>query len=133
MVFHAPCDVYLVKEGQDYKEARNIVQPDLSVICDQSKMKCLGIVGAPDLLVEILSSSTARKDINDKFGLYREYGVKEYWIVHPLDGTVVVNVLENGVYKTLKLRAKGEMLRSAIFPDLNIDLDAVFNNVEFSD
>ena len=131
--FIAPYDVYLVEDGEDYKHARNIVQPDICVICDRNKIKRLGCVGAPDLIIEILSPSTARKDLDYKFSLYEEFGVEEYWIVHPVEGSVIMNVLENGRYKTLRARAKGELLNSVLFPELTVDLEAVFDDIEFED
>ena len=132
-VFSAPYDVYLIKDGQDYKQTRNIVQPDIAIICDKNKIKRLGCVGTPDLIIEILSPSTSRKDVDYKFSLYEEYGVKEYWIVHPTDGSVVVNFLENGIYKTIRPHVKGEILHSVIFPDLTVDLETVFVDLEFED
>ena len=132
-VWTAPYDVYLIKEGEDYKTTRNILQPDICVICDRNKIKRLGCVGAPDLVVEILSPSNARKDVDYKFSLYEEYGVKEYWIVHPAEGTVIINVLDNGKYKTLQPKAKGQIMNSVLFPDLAVDLESVFDDIEFED
>lgn len=132
-LFHAPYDVYLIKEEQTYRQTRNIVQPDICIICDRDKIKRLGCVGAPDMVIEILSPSSVRKDIDDKFDLYEEYGVREYWIVHPLEGTVTVNVLEDGAYRTLKPQAKGEILRSVLFPELAVDLETVFDDIDFDD
>jgi len=89
-------DVYLIHPGEDWKDTKNIFQPDLCIICDPEKIHRRGCMGAPDLVVEILSPGTAAKDLGLKRDLYEEYGVKELWIVHPNDGTVVVHVLENG-------------------------------------
>src|ERR1051326_1322062 len=76
-VFVSPFDVYLVKPGEDYKQCRNILEPDVCIICDPDKIKDFGCVGAPDLVVEILSPSTAKRDLKLKYELYEEYGVKE--------------------------------------------------------
>ena len=127
--FHAPFDVYLVAPGQDYKEAKNVVEPDLCVICDPEKIKKFGCVGAPDLTVEILSPSTSRKDQKDKFELYEEFGVKEYWIVSPENRSVIVNVLEDGRYKTFRPMTESEILQSKLFPQLEVDLKEVFKNL----
>lgn len=132
-LFHAPYDVYLTKEGEDYLQARSIVQPDICIICDRDKIKRFGCVGVPDMIIEILSPSTARKDTDYKFSLYEEYGVKEYWIVHPMEGTVLLNVLENGTYRTLRPQAKGAIVHSVLFPDLAVDLETVFDDIEFDD
>jgi len=83
-VFSAPFDVMLPAfpiENED--EINTIIQPDISVICDPSKIIEKGCLGAPDLIVEILSPSTSKKDLNEKFGLYEKHGVKEYWVVDP--------------------------------------------------
>ncbi len=125
-VFYAPLDVYLIHPGEDWKETKNIVQPDLCIICDPEKLHDRGCVGAPDLVVEILSPSTAAKDLGAKRDLYEEYGVKEMWIVHPSEGTITVHVLENGKYHILPIVAKGQSLQSPTFPDLKIDLNKVF-------
>ena len=82
--FSAPFDVYLPEfPDQDINEIDTIVQPDLIIICDSSKIIQKGCLGAPDLVVEILSPSTAKKDMNEKFLLYEKHGVKEYWVVDP--------------------------------------------------
>ena len=127
--FHAPFDVYLVHPGQDHKSAKNIVEPDLCVICDVTKIKKFGCVGAPDLVVEILSRSTSRRDQKDKFELYEEFGVKEYWIVSPENRSVILNELQNEKYKTFRPLTEGDILQSKIFPELEVDLKEVFRNV----
>jgi Uma2 family endonuclease len=83
-VFSAPFDVLLPtfplkNEG----EIETVVQPDISVICDSKKIIDKGCLGAPDLVLEILSPSTSKKDLNEKFQLYEKHGVKEYWIIDP--------------------------------------------------
>ena len=83
-VFSAPFDVRLPKSNAE-DEIYTVVQPDICVVCDPSKLDDAGCVGAPDLIVEILSESTAKKDKTNKFELYQECGVKEYWIVSPTD------------------------------------------------
>jgi len=128
-VFPAPFDVYLVKPGQDYKEARNIVEPDLCVICDLEKIRKFGCVGAPDLVVEILSPSTSQKDQKDKFELYEEFGVREYWIVSPENRSVLINVLEDGRYRSFRPVTESEVLQSKTFPQLKVDLKEVFKNL----
>ena len=82
--FSAPFDVMLpLFPIEDENNIDTIVQPDISVICDLSKIIEMGCLGAPDLIVEILSPSTSKKDLNEKFQLYEKHGVKEYWIVDP--------------------------------------------------
>jgi len=83
-VFSAPFDIYFPEyPAQDFNSIDSIVQPDISVICDPDKIIEKGCLGAPDLIIEILSPSTAKKDMHEKFHLYEKHGVKEYWIVDP--------------------------------------------------
>jgi len=93
-LYAAPFDVKL--EAEDYDDT--VVQPDLVVICDPSKLDDKGCNGAPDLVVEILSPSTASNDWVTKLALYQKAGVREYWIVDPDSQTVSVHLLEDGRY-----------------------------------
>jgi Uma2 family endonuclease len=93
----APVDVFLpgVEKGSE-EEADTVVQPDIVVVCDQAKLRENGIHGAPDFIAEILSDSTAMKDLSVKKKLYEESGVREYWIVSPEDESVFAYRLESG-------------------------------------
>ena len=83
-LFIAPFDVFFPDYiDQDTDDIVTVVQPDLSVICNPIKLIDTGCYGAPDLIIEILSPSTSKKDLNEKFQLYEKYGVKEYWVVDP--------------------------------------------------
>jgi len=85
-VFHAPFDVRLpVKKGDQDSEIYSVVQPDICIVCDPKKLDEKGCSGPPDLIIEILSQSTASRDLKNKFELYEESGVAEYWIVFPND------------------------------------------------
>lgn len=125
-VFYAPFDVYLIHPGEDWKETKNIVEPDLCVICDPEKIDDRGCIGVPDLVVEILSPSTRTRDLGAKRDLYEEYGVKEMWIVHPRDATIAVHVLESGNYRITSLVTNDQSFQSPTFPDLKVDLNEVF-------
>jgi Uma2 family endonuclease len=81
--FPAPFDVLLPDGAEPDDEVATVVQPDISVFCEKSKLTERGARGAPDLVVEILSPSTSKKDQNDKFRIYEKHGVREYWIVDP--------------------------------------------------
>ncbi|WP_342455525.1 Uma2 family endonuclease [Caloramator sp. Dgby_cultured_2] len=89
-VYAAPFDVRLIKEGQREDEADTVVQPDLSIICDKSKLDERGCKGAPDMIIEIVSPSTASIDYIKKLNLYEKFKVKEYWIVNPIEKIVIV-------------------------------------------
>ena len=83
-LFIAPFDVFLPDYiNQNTDNIINVVQPDLSVICNPVKLIDKGCYGAPDLIIEILSPSTSKKDLNEKFQLYEKHGIKEYWIIDP--------------------------------------------------
>jgi Uma2 family endonuclease len=93
-LFAAPFDVRLNANAHD----DTVLQPDLVIICDRSKLSGTGCAGAPDMVIEIVSPSTARNDRFVKFHLYQKAGVREYWIVDPDSKTVMVNILDNGRY-----------------------------------
>jgi Uma2 family endonuclease len=99
-IFTAPFDVRLPTNGETSNDQiYNVVQPDICVICDPSKLDERGCIGAPDLIVEVISPSTSKKDLNQKFFLYEKSGVLEYWVVYPNDKAVMVFILQpNGKY-----------------------------------
>jgi len=116
--FIAPTDVVL--------DESNIVQPDLLVVCDKSKITVANIQGAPDLIVEILSPSTSLKDKREKKDLYERFGVREYIIVNPMDDTVEQYILADGKYGRQEIFNWDELFASKIFPGLEIELREVF-------
>jgi len=128
-VFHAPFDVRLpgAQNSQGDEEIDTVVQPDIVVVCDLSKLDRRGCVGAPDLIIEILSPSTAAKDVKDKFHLYEEAGVWEYWIVHPEEALLEVFTLnEQGKYDLDKIYTRDDRVNVGIFDDLSIALNDIF-------
>lgn len=130
-VYHAPFDVRLVKnaQGTTDKEIYSVVQPDICVICDLSKLDDRGCLGAPEFIIEIVSPSNSKTDVQDKFELYRENGVLEYWIVYPEPANIYQFVLENEKYELKKIHAQGDFISPSIFPDLSVDLNEVFENL----
>lgn len=128
-LFSAPFDVRLHDVRKSVIANRDIytvVQPDLCVVCDESKLDERGCLGAPDLIVEILSPGNSKTEMLNKFELYQESGVREYWLVEPSQHAVLVYVLnEAGHY--VGLQPAVDTLRSTIFPDLEIDLENIFN------
>ena len=125
--FVAPFDVRLIKEKKEDKDILTVVQPDICVICDEKKIDERGCIGSPDWIIEILSPATAKKDYNEKFNLYQENGVKEYWIVNP-DANVIDNYIldEYGIYQQQELFAQSQIVHPHLFPELEIDLNWVF-------
>ena len=123
--FAAPFDVRLFeKDGDLPEDVRTVVQPDISVICDLSKIDSHGCKGAPDLVIEILSPSTSRMDRFIKFDLYQRAGVREYWIVDPDTKTVQVHTLEEGHYYAPQVFT--ETVKAGVLEDCVIDLKDVF-------
>ena len=86
-------DVRLPENDKAENDISTVLQPDISVICDSRKLDDAGCIGPTDLIVEILSPSTARNDHKEKFNRYERAGVKEYWLVDPLANTVTVFTL----------------------------------------
>jgi len=119
-VFYAPCDVLL--------SDINVVQPDIIFVA-RDRMAILteaNIQGPPDLLIEILSPSTRKRDLGIKRSLYAKYGVREYWIVDPENKTVsVLSWTETG-YRIKAVAPQAGPLSSGLFPDLNLDLTGIF-------
>ena len=128
--FIAPFDVRLpVKNKKKDDEVITVVQPDICVICDETKIDSRGCCGAPDLVVEILSPGNSKKEIRLKHELYEEAGVKEYWIVNPEEENIVVFILnEEGELSGLKMYASGDTIQSIAVPGLNINLSEIFTN-----
>lgn len=125
-VFAAPFDVRLNRIRND-KEVKTVVQPDLCVICDLSKLDDRGCNGAPDLIIEILSPGNSRTEMKDKFELYQEAGVLEYWIVSPIEKTIQVWMLnEQGIYIGLQPKVEGDIVTTPIIPNLAVDVTEVF-------
>ena len=131
VVYPAPFDVRL--PGPSQKKNDNdivtVVQPDICVICDPSKIDKRGCLGAPDWIIEILSRYTSSKDLDVKFDVYEAAGVKEYWIVHPEEQTLLIYTLDgSGKYKgSQKLFTNRDTVSPAIFRDLRIKLGEVFS------
>lgn len=127
-VYVAPFDVRLpVASGQ---KNSTVVQPDLCIICDQNKLDDKGCDGAPDLIIEILSPHNSKHDVDTKFNLYQESGVKEYWIVEPEERIVLVYTLKDNKYIGLKPFSETEIIKSPLFPEMKITVEAVFKNIQ---
>jgi Uma2 family endonuclease len=119
----APYDVRLFY-AEDESD-NTVVQPDISVICDESKRGPEGCRGAPDLVVEILSPTNAAEEMVRKFNLYMKAGVREYWVVAPASKTVHSYVLHNGAYMGT-IYDSVATLPSATLEGLAINLSDVF-------
>jgi Uma2 family endonuclease len=124
-VFVAPFDV-LFSESGNYTSPDHVTQPDLSVVCSKEQISKNGCNGAPTVIIEVLSPSTALKDFNEKFNLYQKCGVREYWIVDPGNRTVHVYALEEGSYQVRHLYTEQEAIQSVLFTELQIPMNRLF-------
>lgn len=122
-IYYAPLDVVLDNE--------NAPQPDLVYVSNENSSVLneeeLVIVGTPDLVVEILSPGTAKRDRTLKKDIYEEFGVKEYWLVDPNNKTIEVYTLQNSRYTLFSLSDAEDKLKSALLPDLEIPLADIFS------
>lgn len=127
--FIAPFDVRLPRGDEADGEVDTVVQPDLVVVCDRSKLDERGCRGAPDWVVEVLSPSTASHDLILKRRLYERVGVREYWLVHPVDHVVTVYRLHDGSFGAPDIYELKETLAVAILPEVVIDWERALRNV----
>jgi len=125
-VFHAPFDVRLNYDTYD----DIVVQPDILVVCDESKLDGQSVTGAPDFIIEILSPKNTRYDTEVKFRKYRQAGVKEYWIADPIARNVDVYILRGGVYGQGTVYRDGDVIPVHTLPGCRIDLSDIFYDIE---
>ena len=117
----------MANENESDEDASTVLQPDISIICDSKKLDEKGCKGAPDLVVEILSPYTAKKDIIRKFASYEKFKVKEYWIVNPEEETITVFKLnEESKYGRPEIYCKNDKIQVGIFNDFLIALKDIF-------
>ena len=119
-IYYAPFDVVL--------SIHNVVQPDI-VFVSKGRRGIItekNIQGAPDLAIEILSPGTSDRDLQIKRTLYGKYGVREYWIVDPVAGSIEVCIQSQAGLETYRVYSKGSKLNSPLLENLNLDLDSIF-------
>ena len=128
-LYFAPFDVRLInfKKSTEDNQIISVVQPDLCVICDEANLDDKGCIGAPDLIIEILSPGNSKKEMDIKFDLYQENGVREYWMVDPTEQAIYIYVLENGKFKGLKPLTTDNKLHSPTFEKLIFDVKNIFD------
>lgn len=128
-VFLSPLDVILSEKSAETNEGiTTVVQPDIVVVCDLSKITKRGINGAPDVAIEVLSESTAYKDETQKLSLYEKHGVKEYWIVNPEAHYINIFRLENnGKFAKPEHYRKGDVIESCVLTGMKAECDRIFS------
>lgn len=120
-----PCEVYPAPFAVKLKEGRNtIVEPDISVICDRGKLTDQGCTGAPDWIIEIVSPSNSSHDYIRKLNLYADAGVREYWIVNPINHTIFVYHLEENKFEASSYTFQ-DKIKVTIYDDLQIDCQEI--------
>jgi Uma2 family endonuclease len=135
--YTAPFDVRLprkppsasVKSQVKDKDIITVVQPDICVVCDPAKLDDKGCIGPPDIVVEILSPGNTRKEVRNKYEIYEESGVKEYWIVWPEYKNFLKYVLDDqGKYQPSRVMTVGDEVTTPILPGFVLKLEEVFKD-----
>lgn len=128
-LYVAPFDVRFPSKSKADKDIYTVLQPDICVICDKSKLDDRGCLGAPDLVVEILSPGNNKKELLHKYKVYEEFGVKEYWVVSQSDQSILIYTLSNeGKYVPSKIFTLSEEVSSVVLPGFVLKLDDVFED-----
>ena len=126
----APTDIILPVENRKREKSNTVVQPDICVICNPEIVEDAGCFGVPDWIIEILSPHTRKKDLQLKYDVYEEAGVKEYWIVMPQEKLIEVFILENNKYRRIKTYAQDDEVTSHTLPDLTYKLEEIFTDIK---
>ncbi len=130
-VYSAPFDVRLPTKNGETKDGEiyTVVQPDIVVICDPKKLDKKGCIGAPDLVVEILSPSTSKNDLKYKYYIYEKAGVKEYWIAFPAEKVIQIFLLNsNNKYELKQIFVEDDKISPFLFPEISIDINEIFRD-----
>jgi Uma2 family endonuclease len=126
-VYEAPFDVRFPSKSNKNEEIYTVVQPDICVICDPKKLDFAGCLGAPDLIIEILSPGNNHKELKIKYDLYEEEGVLEYWIIYPTEQSVIIHTLTAGKYAPSRPFTIGDTVGSQCILGFKINLTELFS------
>lgn len=122
-VFVAPFDVRLPCKSNNDEDIITVLLPDICVVCDKTKLADIrGCLGAPDIVVEVLSPANSRKELKNKYDVYEEAGVKEYWVVFPQEQTMLIYTLVNHSFVSSRLMVSGDVVTSASLPGFVMNL-----------
>ncbi|MDB2122851.1 Uma2 family endonuclease [Clostridium paraputrificum] len=124
-VYPAPFDVILKNDDEEVGNSKNVVQPDISVICDKSKLTDKGCTGSPNMIIEVVSPYNPSNDFVKKLNLYQDYKVQEYWIINPMKKNILVYNLTDTGYDTPNMYSFNDVVPVSIFKELNIDFSAL--------
>ena len=129
-VYGAPFDVRFPRKSKADAAIFTVLQPDICVVCDLNKLDDKGCIGAPDIVVEILSPGNNKKELLNKYQVYEEFGVKEYWIVSPSDQYILIYTLNDfGKFQASKMFTLSEQITSSVLPGFVLKLDDVFEDL----
>jgi len=124
-VYPAPFDVILKNNDEEIINSKNIVQPDISVICDKNKLTDKGCTGSPDMIVEVISPYNPSNDYVRKLNLYEAFKVKEYWIINPMKKNILVYVLTENGYDAPTSYTFNDKVKVNIYDNLEIDFNSI--------
>ena len=129
-VYTAPFDVRFPRKSKQDQDIYTVLQPDVCVICDPSKLDMKGCIGAPDIVVEVLSPGNAEKEMKFKFNVYEEAGVKEYWIVSLINQYVTINLLKDNKFVIQPSLFPGDIITTPILPGLQLEVAELFKGMD---
>ena len=129
-VYIAPFDVRIPRKTKADKDVITVLQPDVCVICDHSKLDDRGCIGAPDIVVEVLSPGNNAKELKRKYEVYEEAGVLEYWVVSPQNQWLRVYTLTDGKFLESPYFVAGDILTSAVLPGFSLDVENLFRGID---
>ena len=128
-VYNAPIDVVLPIANKKRSKSMTVVQPDICVICDPKIIEETAVFGVPDFVIEIIAGKDVKRDTKDKYSVYEEAGVGEYWIVFGEMRFVEVYILEEGKYQRLNAFSEDDVIPVKTLPGLSISIEDIFEGV----
>ena len=129
-VYTAPFDVRIPRKSKEDMQIITVMQPDVCVICDPAKLDKRGCIGAPDIVVEVLSPGNNAKELKNKYEAYEEAGVKEYWVVSPQNQWLQIHTLTNGKFEPSPYFVTGDVVTSAVLPGFSLSMDDLFAGID---
>lgn len=131
--FVSPFDVRFPYKSKDDVDIITVIQPDVCVVCDNSKIDKRGCTGAPDIIVEVLSPGNNNKELDNKFKVYEEFGVREYWIVYPAERSLLKYALnDDGAFIAGQPYTAANDLVSDILPGFRLNIDELFIDGDYT-
>ncbi len=128
--YSAPFDVRLPVKSKKDDKIYTVVQPDICVVCDLNKLDDRGCIGAPDLVVEVLSPGNKQLELQHKYEVYEEAGVKEYWLMDAQGQTLLIYTLVQGRFQSSRLMTSGDFAKSSAIRGFELDLEALFSEIK---